>query len=214
MGQCPEAKDVAHWYSYLSAAGMILYFMLTIDLAVFSTRISAFVLACSRVLSEVGLFIFGLLFFILTFACAINGLDQKNEDFDGVHEAALTMLKITFGMYSGEAFTALTDPALFIGTVLYIIITTVDMIRRFGGTTSPAAQWPEDDQANDDEEDRFERIERLMEKAMKQVSRNKKTKQGGVGSSQGQSGTGQTESSSGKGDGARESGSDSDDNHD
>merc|ERR1719517_359424 len=44
-------------------------------------------------------------------------------------------------------------------------ITTVDMIRRFGGSTSPAAQWPEEDQAGDDEEDRFERMERLIEKA-------------------------------------------------
>merc|ERR1719277_2547671 len=36
-------------------------------------------------------------------------------------------------------------------------ITTVDMIRRFGGSTSPAAQWPEEENAGDDEEDRFDR---------------------------------------------------------
>merc|ERR1712187_185957 len=49
-------------------------------------------------------------------------------------------------------------------------VTTVDMIRRFGGSTSPAAQWPEEDQAGDDEEDRFERMERLIEKAMKRMT--------------------------------------------
>merc|ERR1740121_383832 len=47
-------------------------------------------------------------------------------------------------------------------------ITTVDMIRRFGGSTSMLAQWPEE--AADDEDDKFERIEKLIEKAMKRMS--------------------------------------------
>merc|ERR1719491_2803480 len=45
-------------------------------------------------------------------------------------------------------------------------VTTVDMIRRFGGSTSPAAQWPEDTStaiAGDDE--RMDRMEKLMDKA-------------------------------------------------
>merc|ERR1712190_544850 len=67
-------------------------------------------------------------------------------------------------------------------------ITTVDMIRRFGGSTSPAAQWPEEDQAGDDEEDRFERMERLIEKAMKRMtsSRGGGKKGGGSSSATGQ----------------------------
>merc|ERR1712060_336690 len=64
-------------------------------------------------------------------------------------------------------------------------ITTVDMIRRVGGSTSPAAQWPEEDQAGDDEEDRFERMERLIEKAMKRMTstRGGGKKKGGAGDS-------------------------------
>jgi len=59
------------------------------------------------------------------------------------------------------------------------------MIRRFGGSTSPAAQWPEEDQAGDDEEDRFERMERLIEKAMKRMTsaRSGGKKKGGPGAS-------------------------------
>merc|ERR1719277_2371855 len=60
-------------------------------------------------------------------------------------------------------------------------ITTVDMIRRFGGSTSPAAQWPEEDNTGDDEEDRFERLEKLIEKAMKRMTSSK----GGGGSKKG-----------------------------
>merc|ERR1712217_996679 len=78
-------------------------------------------------------------------------------------------------------------------------ITTVDMIRRFGGSTSPAAQWPEEDQAGDDEEDRFERMERLIEKAMKRMtsSRGGKKKGGPGGSSAGQGSSDQGNEASG-----------------
>merc|ERR1712084_129730 len=43
--------------------------------------------------------------------------------------------------------------------------TTVDMIKRFGGSTSPSIQWPEED-AGDDGSDKFERIEKLIQRAM------------------------------------------------
>merc|ERR1719476_724794 len=36
-------------------------------------------------------------------------------------------------------------------------ITTVDMIRRFGGSTSVNAQWPEEQGANDEEDDRIDK---------------------------------------------------------
>mmetsp|Transcript_58772 Transcript_58772/g.166836 ORF Transcript_58772/g.166836 Transcript_58772/m.166836 type:complete len:126 (+) Transcript_58772:3-380(+) len=62
-------------------------------------------------------------------------------------------------------------------------ITTVDMIKRFGGSTSPVAQWPEET-TEGDEEDRFDRMERLIEKAMKRMS---SSKAGGKGSKLGSS---------------------------
>merc|ERR1712190_437622 len=262
----------------------LLYFALTIDLSVFSTRVSAFVLVCFRVLSEVFLFLFALIFFILTFSSAVSALDQENEDFAGIPLAALALLKIAFAMFSGDHYDALhDDPALMIAIVMYIIvtvvflsnlliaqlncsyqstyqdmvgfarlnrgkivteammsvsakrwekfisslhledpcefgegdiglaggiqilelaslnITTVDMIRRFGGSTSPAAQWPEEDQAGDDEEDRFDKMERLIEKAMKRMaSSGRGGKKGGPGaSSTGQGSSDQGQDASG-----------------
>ncbi|CAK0894235.1 unnamed protein product [Prorocentrum cordatum] len=75
-------------------------------------------------------------------------------------------------------------------------ITTVDMIRRFGGSTSPLAQWPEDDVLGEDEDDRMERMEKLIDKAMKRMtsSRGGKKKNGGS-SGQNSSSMGQTVSS-------------------
>jgi hypothetical protein len=284
--KCAQGNKVVFAYSVLSMCAMLFYYLLLIDLSVFSTRVSAFVLVCGRVLSEVGLFLFGLIFFIATFSCAVSALDQDDNKFAGIPASALSLLEVSMGMFSGEAFNDLHEhPALLIAIFLYVIctvifllnlliaqlncsyastyldmvgfarlnrckivteamltvsrfrwekfvstlhldqrcefgegdiglaggiqvlepasanITTVDMIRRFGGSTSPAAQWPEEEAAGDDEEDRFDRMEKLIEKAMKRMSTTKgsKTKGGARGttsSGQGSSDQGKTSSGS------------------
>jgi len=48
--------------------------------------------------------------------------------------------------------------------------TTVDTIRRFGGSTSREIQWPEEDMMNQGE-DRFDRLEKLIEKSMRRITK-------------------------------------------
>merc|ERR1711953_509184 len=68
--------------------------------------------------------------------------------------------------------------------------TTIDMIKRFGGSTSPSMQWPEDDQGDDDS-DKFERLETLIKRAMERMTKSGGKKKGGQGdSSAGPSGEG------------------------
>jgi len=62
--------------------------------------------------------------------------------------------------------------------------TTVDMIRRFGGSTSPEIQWPEDE-ADGDGDDKFERLEKLIQRTLQRV-----TKTGGHTRGRGGSGGG------------------------
>jgi len=270
---CQEGEQVLFAYSIMSTLAMLLYFLLLSDLSVFSTRVSAFVLVCTRVISELLLFLFALCFIVLAFACAVSALEQEDPDFAGIPLSSLQLFKITFGMFSGAHYDILTEyPALFFTVVLYVIttiifmlnlliaqlscaymatyrdmlgfarlnrgrivtetmpavprsrwgafvqslklddrvefgegdlglaggiqvfepasanITTVDMIRRFGGSTSPLAQWPADENAGDDEEDRFEKIEKLIEKAMKRMTSTKGGKRGAGESSTGVSG--------------------------
>lgn len=79
--------------------------------------------------------------------------------------------------------------------------TTVDMIRRFGGSTSPEIQWPEDD--NDGEgDDKFERMEKLIQRTLQRVTKN--VGRGHKGG--GKTGTG-TGTGSGTGEGAGSSSS-------
>merc|ERR1719217_1312672 len=66
--------------------------------------------------------------------------------------------------------------------------TTVDTIKRVGGTTSALAQWPEEE--GDAEDDKFGKLEALIKKAMDTMTAAKSTKKkkGGMASSSGMSG--------------------------
>jgi hypothetical protein len=87
--------------------------------------------------------------------------------------------------------------------------TTVDMIRRFGGSTSPSIQWPEED-AGDEDADRFQRLEDLLKKVGEQVNKvnSVKKKKGTGASSSGMSGSGngQVNSQDGQEAGSQEDG--------
>jgi len=48
--------------------------------------------------------------------------------------------------------------------------TTVDMIKRFGGSTSAEAQWPEDE-ADGEGDDRFEKLEKLISRTLQRVTK-------------------------------------------
>jgi len=63
--------------------------------------------------------------------------------------------------------------------------TTVDSIKRFGGSTSPAMQWPEEEGVGDDGENKFERLEKLIVRGMKNMGGSSGKKKGGTGSSGG-----------------------------
>ncbi|CAK9017655.1 Pentatricopeptide repeat-containing protein [Durusdinium trenchii] len=48
--------------------------------------------------------------------------------------------------------------------------TTVDSVRRFGGSTAPGMPWPQDPLADDQSDDRLEKLEKLVVKAMKTIT--------------------------------------------
>jgi hypothetical protein len=251
---CKDADHIRFTYSLFSMTAMFWYYALILDLSVLSTWISAFVLVCIRLLSELGLFLIALAYFILAFSSAISALEQENLNFQGIHKSALSLLELTFAMYPGTAYSDLQEePGLMCAIILYVIVTgifllnllvaqlncsyattfqdmlgfarltrskiviesmpvvahhrweqfvtslrlderlefnegdiglsggiqvnepastnvtTVDMIKRFGGSTSPSMQWPEEDNQGTDQEDRIDKIEKMIEKVMKRT---------------------------------------------
>merc|ERR1719421_1311340 len=87
--------------------------------------------------------------------------------------------------------------------------TTVDMIRRFGGSTSPEIQWPEDD-VDGEGDDKFEKMEKLIQKTLQRVTKTAGgvRRRGGAGTG---TGTGTGSGSGGQGESNSSSGADNDD---
>merc|ERR1719502_1891444 len=77
--------------------------------------------------------------------------------------------------------------------------TTIDTIKRVGGTTSALAQWPEED--GDLEDDKFGKLEAMIKKAMDTMGAASSKKKGGGGGGSLDGGAGE---GSGEGSGAGE----------
>merc|ERR1740121_3189444 len=77
-------------------------------------------------------------------------------------------------------------------------ITTIDMICRFGGSTNPAAVWPEDEGQIEDDSDRVEQLEKLIDKLVKKMTKDT-SKKGNTTSSGGGSSEGGTSGQSSSG---------------
>jgi len=257
---CPAGVQLQDLYSTASMVAMILYWALVTDVSILSTRISAFVLVCSRVISELFLFLGALAFLIVSFASSIGALDNLTDDFSGIENGLLSLFQIGIGMYPQSHFEDVRkETMLMIAVSVFIIIslifllnllvaqlngayqavyddmvgyarlqrgqitvvtiasvstkwwsrfvdslklderlefnegdiglaggiqvhelananpTTTDAIKRFGGSTSPAMQWPEEEGAGDTDESKFDRLEKLIARATKNI--------GGAGSS-------------------------------
>merc|ERR1712048_1530210 len=89
--------------------------------------------------------------------------------------------------------------------------TTIDMIKRFGGSTSPSIQWPEED-AGDDDTDKFERLEKLIQKTMARITKTG-GKKGAKGGSSAGDGSGSGGAGGGEGEDGGEGGDEEEDGH-
>ena len=100
---CPRAEPVQDWYSAISAVAVLLHWFLLLDLTTFSTKVSAFLLACQQMLSQiVPTAAMGCLL-VLAFATTINTLAQVPE-VDGAQGWALTLLQVTLGTLPDSAW--------------------------------------------------------------------------------------------------------------
>jgi uncharacterized membrane protein YgcG len=121
--RCPSGLDVSWTYSVFSALAMFLYHVLLIDLAVLSTKVSAYVLVCFRMLSEFFLFLLALVGTLLTFATALSVIKHKQKDFEGLHFGLLHLLEMALGEYNGEKYQKFeSDPLVLIVVFLFLFV--------------------------------------------------------------------------------------------
>jgi len=127
--KCAEASLQRNIYSKASMIAMILYWILCIDLTVLSTRVSAFVLICGRVVSEVGLFLFTFAFFIATCATSVCARGRAIEAFENIPESALSFFEIAMHMFPLPSLHAKEqDGLLMIFVVLFILMVVVFLL--------------------------------------------------------------------------------------
>mmetsp|Transcript_55859 Transcript_55859/g.102400 ORF Transcript_55859/g.102400 Transcript_55859/m.102400 type:complete len:1124 (-) Transcript_55859:82-3453(-) len=115
---CAEAEDVQFRYSIFSMVAMAIQWFLIVDMAVFSTQLSAFMLVVTHVLSEIGRFMVALIFLLLTFGSAISVLDHNQEEMSSLPSAAMALFAITVKLYQDD-YRGIDDPALIVAIFVY-----------------------------------------------------------------------------------------------
>merc|ERR1719440_1959478 len=122
---CAEADSLQMPYSIFSMLAMLLYFALLIDLAVLSTKVSAYVLVCIRMVSEVSLFLLALFAILLAFASGISVIKHDQKDFAGIHKGILALLEMTMRMYDGAHYEGYESDALVLVCVFVFLVVVI-----------------------------------------------------------------------------------------
>jgi len=127
--ECSAAEDIMDFYAFFCMLTMFLYYALLVDLTVLSTKVSAYVLVCIRMISEVGLLILSLVTTILTFSTAIGALKHDQELFPSVQTGIVSLFTISMGTMSGEDYDDFKDdPALLVVISWFAILVVVFLL--------------------------------------------------------------------------------------
>merc|ERR1719265_1343065 len=153
---CVEAEDNIFFYQFCSMIAMILYYALLLDLAVMSTKVSAYVLVCIRMVSEVGLFVLALLSSLLAFSSAISVLKHDQADFAGIHKGLLSLLEMVMRMFDGKHYVMFeSDPLVLFVIGTFFISATIFLINMLVAQLTCAYEAVYEDMVG------FARLERL-----------------------------------------------------
>merc|ERR1719329_245275 len=123
--RCDRVDRMRTVYTNCSMIAMFLYYLLLIDLVVFSNRVSAFVLVCGRMLGEVSLFLLALAVAILITASSasvyMGSQPSSTEDLKQLHYGMLSLLEMSLGMYGQITVAHNQETAIFLTVSLFLV---------------------------------------------------------------------------------------------
>eukprot|EP00416_Gambierdiscus_australes_P017640 CAMPEP_0171057980 /NCGR_PEP_ID=MMETSP0766_2-20121228/2170_1 /TAXON_ID=439317 /ORGANISM="Gambierdiscus australes, Strain CAWD 149" /LENGTH=738 /DNA_ID=CAMNT_0011513189 /DNA_START=69 /DNA_END=2285 /DNA_ORIENTATION=- len=127
---CEASKGgLQYRYSIFSMSAMVMHWLILIDLAVFSTEISAFLLVCGHVLGEVKQFLTALAFLLLLFGSSISIVcrhcPKGAGDFSDMPNAIVSLFAITVGLYQGDYRDIQEDGLLLFAVFLFVLFSVV-----------------------------------------------------------------------------------------
>jgi len=101
---------------------MFLYYTLLIDFAAVSTKVSAYVLICIRMGSEVCLFLGAVAVIVLAFSSAISVMEHEIGNFAGILPAGYSLIRVVLSMFDMSRFEELRSAPTVHGLVTIFII--------------------------------------------------------------------------------------------
>lgn len=125
--RCDEVGivDTRRRYSVFGLVAMAIHWFLMVDLAVFSTGLSAFVLVCAQVLNEIGRFLVALIFLLLTFASSISVLNSGYFEMRDIGNSLVALFSITVLLYEDDYRSLMFEPALLIAVFLFVLASSI-----------------------------------------------------------------------------------------
>ena len=128
-GDCKSSSDVVFLNSKFSMFTLFVYCVLLVDLAVFSNRISAYVLVVARMLSEVGLFLFARVSMLLTFSSGLGCLLRSVPAFNGIHTGSVALCEMFIGRSDENRYHDMhREPLVLLGSFVFMITTSIFLL--------------------------------------------------------------------------------------
>jgi len=125
-GTCDVARDtVSFRYSVFCMFALGIHWLLLMDLSVFSTGLSVFVLVCVQVLSEITRFLVSLIFLLLTFGSAISVLEHDYFEMRDIPNTAVALFAITLRLYEDDYRSLQMEPALLAAVFLFVTVSAI-----------------------------------------------------------------------------------------
>ncbi|CAE7537410.1 unnamed protein product [Symbiodinium natans] len=124
---CQGAEDTIVSYSITTFLAMMIYWALLLDLAIFSMRISAYVLVCGRMLGEVALFLCAIFALVLAFATSISALYFEYPSIEGAHLWGDVLLQMALEIFPEEKYLeiAASSVVVFVPVVTFVFVVSI-----------------------------------------------------------------------------------------
>merc|ERR1712232_431551 len=124
-----EIEDFSGVYYTFNMIAMILYYSLLLDLAVFNNRVSAYVLVCGRMLSEIALFLLAMFCVLLMLSSALSCLQQSDDAFKTIPKGFMSLWEMLLRMVRAEHYKSLHDePVVLVGVYGYLVTSVIFLL--------------------------------------------------------------------------------------
>eukprot|EP00931_Biecheleriopsis_adriatica_P039773 TRINITY_DN22742_c0_g2_i1.p1 TRINITY_DN22742_c0_g2~~TRINITY_DN22742_c0_g2_i1.p1 ORF type:complete len:1178 (-),score=306.22 TRINITY_DN22742_c0_g2_i1:161-3370(-) len=118
---CEGREELRRRYSVFVMLAMGTHWFLMVDLSVFSTGLSAFVLVCAQVAGEIGQFLVALVFLLLTFASAVSVLQHDYFEMRDIPNSIVALFSITVLLFEDDYRNLQFEPALLITVFCFVL---------------------------------------------------------------------------------------------